>query len=89
MDANLPEGQGPFPAVIVVHGGGWAAGDKLTYVSPVLTLLSEAHFTWFSIDYRLTPHVRNEEQLEDLRNAIRYVRAHAGRFNIDPNATSS
>jgi acetyl esterase/lipase len=86
MDANLPEGQGPFPAVIVVHGGGWEAGDKLTYVSPVLSLLSGTHFAWFSIDYRLTPYVRNEEQLEDLRNAIRYVRVHAGRFDVDPNA---
>jgi alpha-L-fucosidase 2 len=86
MDANLPKGQGPFPAVIVVHGGGWEAGDKLTYVSPVLSLLSRTHFAWFSIDYRLTPYVRNEEQLEDLRNAIRYVRVHAGRFDVDPNA---
>jgi len=86
MNANLPEGPGPFPAVIVVHGGGWEAGDKLTYVSPVLLLLSRTHFAWFSIDYRLTPYVRNKEQLEDLRNAIRYVRVHAGRFNINPNA---
>ncbi len=89
MDANLPEGSGPFPAVIVAHGGGWEAGDKLTYVSPVLSLLSRTRFAWFSIDYQLTPYVRNEEQLEDLRNAIRYVRVHAGRFNVDPNAIAA
>lgn len=86
MDANLPEGRDPYPAVIVVHGGGWEAGDKLTYVSPVLSLLSQTSFAWFSIDYRLTPYVQNKEQLEDLRNAIRYVRVHAGRFNVDPKA---
>lgn len=86
MDANLPEGKGPFPAVIVVHGGGWEAGDKVTYVSPVLLLLSRAHFAWFSIDYRLTPYVRNDSQLEDLRNAIRYVRVQAKRFNVQPDA---
>lgn len=86
MDANLPEGKGPFPAVIVVHGGGWEAGDKVTYVAPVLLPLSGAHFAWFSIDYRLTPYVRNEQQLEDLRDAIRYVRGHAKRFNIQPDA---
>lgn len=85
MDAHLPEGEGPFPAVIVVHGGGWEAGDKLTYVSPVLSLLSQTHLAWFSIDYRLTPYVRNEEQLEDLRSAIRYIRVHAARFNVNPN----
>jgi acetyl esterase/lipase len=44
MDAYLPEGPGPFPAVIVVHGGGWEAGDKVTYVSPVLALLSRTRF---------------------------------------------
>jgi acetyl esterase len=86
MDAYLPEGPGPFPTVVVVHGGGWEAGDKVTYVSPVLELLSRTGFAWFSIDYRLTPYVQNEEQLEDLRNAIRYVRMHAGRFGIEPNA---
>jgi alpha-L-fucosidase 2 len=86
MDANLPEGKGPFPAVIVVHGGGWEAGDKVTYVAPVLLLLSRARLAWFSIDYRLTPYVRNAEQLDDLRNAIRYVRGHAKRFNIQPGA---
>jgi len=86
MDANLPPGPGPFPAVVILHGGGWEAGDKLTYVSPVLSLLSGTHFVWFSIDYRLTPYVRNKEQLEDLREALRYIRNHAQRFKVNPNA---
>jgi acetyl esterase len=86
MDANIPDGAGPFPAIVIVHGGGWEAGDRLTYVSPALTLFSGTHFAWFSIDYRLTPYVRNREQLEDLRNAIRYIKRHAPRFNVNPNA---
>ena len=84
MDAFVPEGPGPFPAVIVAHGGGWEAGDKVTYVSPALRALARAGFAWFSIDYRLTPWVRNPDQLDDLRAAIRYVRAHAARFHVDP-----
>src|SRR6185437_8919471 len=79
------DGAGPFPAIVIVHGGGWEAGDRLTYVSPALTLFSGTHFAWFSIDYRLTPYVRNREQLEDLRNAIRYIKRHAPRFNVNPN----
>jgi acetyl esterase/lipase len=86
MDAHIPDGAGPFPAIVIVHGGGWEAGDRLTYVSPVLTLFSQTHFAWFSIDYRLTPYVRNSEQLEDLRNAIRYIKQHAYRFKANPNA---
>jgi acetyl esterase len=85
MDAFVPEGAGPFPAVVIAHGGGWEAGDKVTYVSPVFGPLAHAGFAWFSIDYRLTPYVRNAEQLEDLRTAIRYVRSHAARFHVDPN----
>jgi len=85
MDAFIPVGEGPFPAVVIAHGGGWEAGDKMTYVSPVFAPLARAGFAWFSIDYRLTPHVRNAEQLDDLREAIRYVRNHAGGFRVDPN----
>lgn len=85
MDAFLPEGRGPFPAVIIAHGGGWEAGDKVTYVSPVFEPLARGGFAWFSIDYRLTPYVRVPDQLEDLRAAIRYVRGHAASFHIDPN----
>lgn len=85
MDAYVPDGKGPFPAVIIVHGGGWEAGDKITYVSPVFAPLAQAGFAWFSIDYRLTPYVHVPEQLEDVRNAVRFVRLHAGWFHVDPN----
>ncbi len=85
LDAYVPEGKGPFPAVIIVHGGGWEAGDRITYVSPVFAPLAQAGFAWFSIDYRLTPYVHVPEQLEDVRNAVRFVRQHAGWFRVDPN----
>lgn len=85
LDAYLPKSSRPVPAVIIAHGGGWEAGDKVTYVTPLFEPLAKAGFAWFSIDYRLTPQVRNEEQLEDVRTAIRFVRANAKRFNVDPN----
>src|SRR5690348_10190562 len=47
---------------------------------------SRTHFAWFWIDYRLTPYVRNKEQLEDLREALRYIRNHAQRFKVNPKA---
>jgi acetyl esterase len=85
MDADIPEGKGPFPAVIIVHGGGWEAGDKITYVSPVFAPLAQAGFAWFSIDYRLTPYVHIPDELDDIRNAVRFVRRHAGWFHLNPN----
>ena len=84
LDAFLPRSSAPTPAVIVVHGGGWEAGDKVTYITPILEPLARAGLAWFSIDYRLTPAFTHEEQLEDLRQAIRFVRTERQRFNIDP-----
>ena len=84
LDAYVPRASKPVPAVIVVHGGGWEAGDKVTYVTPILEPLARAGLAWFSIDYRLTPDVLHEDQLDDLRQAIRFVRAEHVRFNVDP-----
>lgn len=84
LDAFNPQSQASAPAVIVVHGGGWEAGDKVTYVTPIFEPLARAGLAWFSIDYRLTPAFTHQDQLEDLRQAIRFVRADHKRFNIDP-----
>jgi len=84
LDAYVPKGRGPFPAVIIAHGGGWEAGDKVTYATPLFEPLAKAGFAWFSIDYRLTPQFRHQDQLDDLREAISFVRRNAKRFNVDP-----
>lgn len=70
--------------MIVVHGGGWEAGDKVTYVTPILSTLAQAGFAWFSIDYRLTPEAKNSDQIDDLRAAVQFISRNSKRFNIDP-----
>src|SRR5262245_60581050 len=82
LDAYIPKGPGPFPAVIIAHGGGWEAGDKVTYVTPMFEPLAKAGFAWFSIDYRLTPQYRHQDQIQDLREAIRCVRANQKTFRV-------
>jgi alpha-L-fucosidase 2 len=83
LDAHVPPSPGLSPAVVLVHGGGWEAGDKVTYITPLFEPLARAGFAWFSIDYRLTPDVRHPEQMDDLRRAVAFVRANAGRFRVD------
>jgi alpha-L-fucosidase 2 len=90
LDANVPEGKGPFPAVILVHGGAWSAGDKSGgknrgLIAPMEDPLSRAGFAWFSINYRLAPTNRYPACIEDVETAIRWVKAHAGEFSIDTN----
>src|ERR1700685_4711742 len=53
LDAQIPDGTGPFAAVILVHGGAWVAGDRTNSVQPLFQPLSDAGFAWFSISYRL------------------------------------
>lgn len=86
LDANVPDGAGPFPVVIAVHGGGWCAGDKSGKgdFAPVLNLLTTNQFTWFSIDYRLGPTNRWPAGFEDVQTAIRWVKAHAAEYKGDP-----
>ena len=85
LDANIPDGPGPFPTVIVVHGGGWVNGDKQTYVKPILPPLTKAGFTWFTINYRLAPQWRFPAQVDDLESAILWVKKHAKEYKADPN----
>jgi acetyl esterase len=85
LDAFTPEGEGPFPTVIIVHGGGWHAGDKqFPGVTPLFAPLSKAGFAWFSINYRLVPKHHFPAPVEDVETAIRWVKAHAGQYKVDP-----
>lgn len=85
LDASIPDGAGPFPAVIVVHGGAWVGGDRRTEVAPVFRPLTEAGFAWFTIDYRLATDPMNfGAAVDDVEEAIRFVKAHAKEYRVDP-----
>jgi acetyl esterase len=84
LDALVPEGAGPFPAAVIVHGGGWVAGDRRWNVEPLFQPLLEAGFACFSISYRLATQISLfGVAIEDVAAATGYVRAHAREFNVD------
>jgi acetyl esterase/lipase len=83
LDASIPDGAGPFPAAVLVHGGGWVAGDKQEYITYIFEPLSKAGFAWFSINYRLAPQYKFPAPADDVLQAIRYVRENARKYNID------
>ncbi len=84
LDASIPDGQGPHPAVIIVHGGGYVRGDKRTYVPPLFEPLAKAGFAWFSIDYRLAPNHQFPAPIADLTAAMEFLHKNAKLYNIDP-----
>jgi alpha-L-fucosidase 2 len=89
LDASVPDGSGPFPAVILVHGGGWTGGDKSGgpkrgYMAPMEEPLTNAGFAWFEVNYRLAPKFPHPACIDDVETAIRWIKAHTGQFHVDP-----
>jgi acetyl esterase/lipase len=85
LDWCRPDDDRRLPAVIFVHGGGWARGDKDFYRNPAL-LLARRGYVCFTINYRLVKDGKNcwPAQLDDAQRAVRWVRAHAEACNLDP-----
>jgi pectinesterase len=83
LDAHVPAGDGKFPVVLIVHGGGWMGGDKETDIVPVFAPVA-TNFTWFTIYYRLAPTNRWPACIDDVNTAIRWVKAHAAEYKGDP-----
>lgn len=83
LDIVAPEGvpATPRPAIVYVHGGGWLAGEKTTSSND---WLAEAGFFTVSINYRLTNVSPFPAQIHDVKAAIRWVRANAAHYHVDP-----
>jgi acetyl esterase/lipase len=80
MDIYYPSTIGPWPALVFVHGGGWSDGDKTWLVFNA----SQYGYLMASINYRMYPAARFPAMIEDVKCAIRYLRAHASQYNLDP-----
>jgi acetyl esterase/lipase len=83
LDAFVPEGTGPFPALIAIHGGGWALRDKTDWDNSCREL-AMAGFACFTIDYRLAPAHPYPAAVDDARAAVQWVRDHAAEYSVDP-----
>ena len=86
MDAYWPmQPAGPAPAILFVHGGGWEAGTKMDTpgMNYFLELTRRGYFI-ASIDYRLAPAAPFPASIEDVKCAVRSLRAHAAQYNLDP-----
>ncbi len=84
--ANLayPDGPGPRPALISVHGGRWRAGNRTDASSIKVQQWAEYGFVAMSIDYRLVGGSPAPAAYLDLRCAIRWMHAHAADYGVDP-----
>jgi acetyl esterase/lipase len=84
LDVYRPQkAEGKRPAVVLVHGGGWRGGDKRGFAWHGQRL-AEKGFVAFSVNYRLAPKHTYPAQLDDCQRAVRWVRANATQYGVDP-----
>ncbi|MDG2333700.1 MAG: alpha/beta hydrolase [Myxococcota bacterium] len=83
LDLHRPQADGPLPAVILVHGGSWARGNR-SRMERVADKAVERGYAALNIEYRLAPEHRYPAQLIDVLDAVCWVRANSEALDIDP-----
>jgi len=84
LDLAMPRtGAGPFPAVIFLHGGGWKAGNRQE-MNHFIEGVARLGYVGVTVEYRLAPSARFPAQIEDCQMAVRWLRAHAKDYRIQP-----
>ncbi len=73
----------PLPACVLIHGGGWVKGDKEKF-RPLAFALAERGYVVANVEYRLGPVAKYPAAVRDCSLAVRFVRANAKRFGLDP-----
>lgn len=89
LNVEVPRGSGPFPALIMVHGGGWSSGDLSTY-DGYASRAAAAGFVAVNINYRLSrldadgkPAAVWPAHIQDVRCAMGWLAANADEFKVD------
>ena len=83
LDLYLPQAaSGRVPVIVFLHGGGWSGGTRTT--GPDFTrFYAQDGFAVASLEYRLTPGVTFPSNAEDVKTAIRWLRANATTYGLD------
>lgn len=84
LDFYSAQASGKRPCVVVVHGGAWSSGDS-KQLPELNSYLAKAGYNVAAINYRMAPQYQNPLPVQDVKNAMKYLRAHADSLNIDTN----
>jgi len=88
MDIYLPEGEGPFPVVVLIHGGAFKMGDKGMETRNAEALIAKGYAA-ASINYRLSGEAKYPAQIEDCKAAVRFLRVNAAKYHLNPDKIGS
>ena len=87
LDLYVPKAaksEKPLPLVVFIHGGAFRAGDKRTGWPMIARLVTSGEYVGASVGYRLSGEITWPAQIHDCKAAIRWLRANAKKYNIDP-----
>ncbi|HJS01739.1 MAG TPA: alpha/beta hydrolase [Flavobacterium sp.] len=84
LDIFSPKKKGKYPALIMVHGGGWRAGDKALQV-PMAQKLAAKGIVTICVEYQLLQEAKYPAAVFNIKSAIRWIHANADKYGIDPN----
>lgn len=88
LDLYLPKtrkNDRPLPVVVFIHGGAWQGGDKRGGYRMIAPLVESGDYIGVSVGYRLSGEAIWPAQIHDCKAAIRWLRANAEKYNLDPN----
>jgi acetyl esterase/lipase len=85
LDVYLPDdGHGPYPTIVTIHGGAFAMGDKADGQQiPMLAALDRGYAV-VPVNYRLSGEARFPAAIQDVKAAVRFLRANAATYGLDP-----
>jgi acetyl esterase/lipase len=95
LDIAIPSGKGPFPCVVMLHGGAWSGGSRKEFTTGDVDKKGKATPSWIevaaekgyvaaAVSYRLAPKYKFPAMIEDARSAVRFLRTNAKKYKIDP-----
>lgn len=84
LDLAMPkDGEGPFPALVFLHGGGWRAGNRQS-LAKTIEVMAGRGYVAATVSYRLAPASKFPAQIEDCKAAVRWLRANAKTYKLNP-----
>lgn len=84
VDLFRPAKEGQYPALIMVHGGGWRSGNKSMQV-PMAEMIAQRGVVTVAVEYQLSLEAPYPAAVYNIKAAIRWMRANADAYGIDPN----
>lgn len=82
FDAYYKKGKKAQPAVVLIHGGGWKSGNK-SQLRIFAQEIATKGYSCFAIEYRLSSEAKFPAAIFDVKNAIKYIKANAKKFNVN------